>query len=229
MDSSINFQIEDGGNLIETVENNLTRLKEKGFSDESLARLKAALEDAELKETAQNNAVAAVQNKTAEQDSIVAGVYNNVKIIRDSVRSAFEGYAAILAQFKTDEAIPRSVKNLVSFCKYLNPLVVEKKEILLVNNLMQSNIDDLGTAETRIKNADAEQESAKKIQVSATMQRNNAAKKLKSEMGKVRSFVKTLFANEPEFTVLFDPIPKGRGGGGNGKDDTTPPETPPTT
>ena len=230
MDSNINYEILDGNNLSKTVDGKLVLLKEDGFSDETNTNLKTALADLEAKETAQNTAAKKAQNKTAEQDKIITGVYSLVKRTRNSVRSAYEDDQAMLSQFRVNEPIPNSVKNLRSLCEYLNPLVIKESAVLLKNGLMQNDIDELGTASSRILAVDSEQEQAKKLQQSATILRNNAAKELTKQIKKVRTFVKARFEKRPEISVLFDPIPKGRGGSGSG-DEPTPPDntTPPTT
>lgn len=220
MDSTINYTILDANNLTKTVDNQMQLLKENGFSEETNANLKAALQNLELKEAAQSTAVKESQKKTAEQDQVVTGVYALIKRVRNAVRSAYEDNQAMIAQFKANEQIPNSVKNISSLCKYLHPLVVKENALLLKNGLMQNDIDELGTASGRILAADSEQESAKKLQQAATVIRNDAAKEVSKHMKKIRNFIKARFDKRPEIAVLFDPIPKGRGGS-NGEEETT--------
>lgn len=221
MDTQINATIQDGNNLTKTVDNQLTLLKQNGFDEGTNTNLKAAIADLIVKETAQSNATKTALNKTTEQDHIVSGVYEVIKKTRIAVRNAYEDDQIKLTLFKMDESIPSSVKSLRSVCKYLYPLVVQESAVLLKNGLIQAEIDELGTASDRILNADTEQEQAKKLQISSTIIRNDAAKEVKKYIKKIRNFVKARFDKQPEIAVLFEPVAKGRGGSGG---DVNPPE-----
>lgn len=224
MDSTINYTILEANNLAKTVDSRMQLLKENGFSEDTNANLKAALSDLETKEAAQSTAVKESQKKTAELDQVISGVHALIKRVRNTVRSAYEDNQDMVTQFKADEPIPNSVKNISSLCKYLHPLVVKESTVLLKNGLMQNDIDELSTASERILAADSEQELTKKQQQAATIIRNDAAKVLSKHIKKIRNFIKARFDGQPEITVLFDPISKGRSGG-NGEEEK-PPETP---
>lgn len=149
--------------------------------------------------------------------------------MRNAAKSAFGKDERILKQFKIGEKIPGTVKKLSTTCEYMVTVVEDKKTDLLQSGLVQADLDSLTSAKERLESTDAEQEQAKKLQESATIVRDKAAKVMKEKLDSLRNFVAAAFVKKPEIAVQFKPIPKGRGGKGKDDtppDDTTPPDTP---
>ncbi len=223
MANSTDYLLQDSEAALVSVNANRAALTEKGFSDAAyndLVNARSGLKSAEL---AQQKAVKLVERKTAEQDAVITGITELIRKVRNAARSAYENDPQKLSQFKIGEKIPDTVKKLRTTCEYIASVVDEKKADLLQSGLVQEDVDELNTASDRLAAADAEQEAAKKTQVSATLSRDAAEKLLKKKLTKLRNFVKSAFANKPEMLVQFTPIPKGRGKGGPGDDENTPP------
>lgn len=217
----IDFLIQDFGALILAVDANRTAMDAKGFTEASYTTLTTANENLMQKEAAQQKAVELVSDKTAEQNQAIENVTALIKRIRSAAKSAYGNDARNLKLFKCDERIPASIMKLRPMCEYLTGLVLEKHEVLVQNGLTQADIDELNSAYGNLVAADASQENAKKLQVTATLTRDEAAEKLKDKMFRVRNFAQACFAKNPEILLQFKPIPKGAGG--RGKGDVTPP------
>lgn len=200
-------------------------MQAKGFDESSYLAFKTAKEELTAKETAQQRAVKFAQSKTADQDTLIKEITAVIKMVQNAAKSAFGKDEQKLKLFKVKERIPTSVKGLRSLCEYLKEMVAEQNEILLKNGLSQEDIDSLGLASSNLTTVDAEQENAKKLQVKATLTRDNAAANLKDQTFRVRSFAQACFAKNPAVLIEFEPITKGHGGKRKGGDDT-PPENP---
>jgi hypothetical protein len=167
--------------------------------------------------------------KTAIQNAVMQEVTELLKSVRNAAKSAFGKDERILKQFKIGEKIPGTVKKLSTTCEYMVGVVEDKKTDLLKSGLVQADLDNLTTAKERLESSDAEQEQAKKLQESATIVRDKAAKLMKEKLDSLRNFVAAAFVKKPEIAVQFKPIPKGRGGKGKpGDDEGTPPPDEPT-
>ncbi|MCL4550924.1 MAG: hypothetical protein M1495_20420 [Bacteroidetes bacterium] len=94
--------------------------------------------------------------------------------------------------------------------------------------MKQEKVDALKALPAELKAADDAQETAKKVQKTRTMERDQAAKVLKERTNKIRNFAKACFSDRPEILVQFNPIPKGRGGANGKEESNTPPVNPPS-
>ncbi|MCL5028549.1 MAG: hypothetical protein M1480_05960 [Bacteroidetes bacterium] len=222
----IDHQIQDCDFLLKAVDGNRTAMTAKGFTEAKYTSLTSAKMALIMKEAAQQKAVKLVDDKTAEQNESIKTVTGIIQQVKNSGKSAYGKDARLLKIFKVGETIPASVGALRSQCEYFTALVLEHHDVLLENGLTQEDIDALNSSYGLLVSADASQENAKKLQVSATMMRDDASKKLKDQTFKTRSFAQTCFAKNPEILVQFKPLPKGGGRGGNGGTDNNPP-TPP--
>ncbi|MCX6170593.1 MAG: hypothetical protein NTX65_14720 [Ignavibacteriales bacterium] len=208
----IDYLLQDCEALIQTIDDNRSAMTAKGFSDSNYTALIDAKENLKSKEAAQQKAVKLVGDKTAEQNLSITEVTNLIKKIRNSARSSYGNDERNLKLFRIGELIPTSVKKLRPMCEYLSGLILEKQEMLLQNGLMQEDIDELNSAYGKLVSVDASQENAKKLQVTATLMRDEAAEKLKDKMFRARNFANACFSKNPEILIQFKPIAKGAGG-----------------
>ncbi len=231
MAAKVDYQLQDAEALLKTVYNNREAMNAKGFSDASHTALVDAKENLLLKEAAQQKAVQLVADKTAEQNQCIENVSSLIKRIRSAAKSAYGNDEKSLKLFKVGEKIPSSVKKLRPMCEYIEGLVLEHHDILLQNGLVQADIDELHSSYGNLVAVDATQENAKKLQVAATLTRDDAAKKLKDKVFRVRNFANACFAKDKEILVQFQPVAKSAGGRNGGDDDANasqPPDAPKT-
>lgn len=229
MAAKVDYQLQDSEALLKAVYNNRDAMNAKGFSDASYTAIVDAKENLLLKEAAQQKAVQLVADKTAEQNQCIDDVAELIQRIRSAAKSAYGNDDKSLKLFKVGEKIPSSVKKLRPMCEYIEGLTLEHHDVLLQNGLVQADIDELHSSYGRLVAVDATQENAKKLQVAATLTRDDAADKLKDKVFRVRNFAKACFAKDKEILVQFQPVAKSSGGR-NSADETnaqTPP-VPPT-
>jgi hypothetical protein len=226
MDSLINYIVEDGENLSETIDEKAELLKAEGFDEENNVQLKAALAELKLKAQAQNKSVNDTEKKSAAQIKVVSKTKSLLQRLRDAARGAFQDDPKKLKQFKVDEAIPRGPGKLTALIEYLIPLVDEEKVILGKNGFLQADIDNLKAAPANVEAAGNARKKNVKAQKSATMVRNDAAEVVKNLVRKIRRFTKARFAERPEILVLFEPLPKGKSGSSVSGEEETPVATP---
>ncbi len=221
----VDYLIQDSDALLKAVDSNRTAMSAKGFTDAKYAALTGAKTDLISKEAAQQKAVKLVDDKTAEQNAAIKHVAGIIQQVKNAAKSAYGKDERMLKIFKVGETISSSVKALRSLCEYMTGLALEHHDVLLENGLTQEDIDALNSSYGMLVAVDASQENAKKLQVSATMLRDEAAAKLKNQAFKVRNFAKTCFAKNPEILVQFKPLP--RLGGGRKNADANTPDNPP--
>ncbi|MFH1197879.1 MAG: hypothetical protein V1720_19415 [bacterium] len=228
MDVTINYLLRDANALKGTVNLNRSAMDEGGFTEENYLTFTTAIEDLQAKETAQQNAVENTGEKTAVQNETLERIRKLVSDIRAAAKSTYGKDQRNLKLFKVGTVITKSVKNLIPVVTALNELVTERKLLLMKNGLTQVKIDALAAAASDLNTVDKEQENAKSLQKTRTIERDTAAKNLQEQVFKIRNFAKACFSDRPEILVQFKPIPKGRSGAGNGEIET-PPEnsTPP--
>ncbi len=221
MDATINYLQRDSGALKATVDLNRTEMNNSGYTEESYTAFTNNISELDEKETAQEKAVKDTEDKTILQNQTIAQAQGLISDVKAAAKSAYGDDARNLHMFNIGADIPKSVKNLVPLCSYMSELVEEKKADLLKNGLRQEKIDSLKAMPAKLKTADDEQEMAKKVQKTRTLERDKAARVLKAKVTKIRNFAKTCFSDKPEILIQFDPIPKGHGGG-NGSDKNAP-------
>jgi hypothetical protein len=217
MSEKIDYLIQDCDALLKAIDENREAMDAKGFSEARYTALTSANGDLIQKEAAQQRAVKLVNEKTVEQNDAMESVSEIIQQIRNAVKSAYGKDDAKLNLFKVGDRVPATVKALRSLTEYMMQLTLEYHDVLLENGLLQEDIDGLNSSYGLLVSTDAVQENAKKLQKTATVVRNDAAKKLKDLMFKTRNFAKTCFAKSPEILLQFKPLPKGRAGG-NGKE-----------
>jgi hypothetical protein len=229
MDASINYLQRDCGALKSTIDTNRTAMNEGGFTEQTFTAFIESIDDLKAKETAQQKAVKDAEDKTAALNELVGSAQKLISDVKAAAKSAYGKDPRNLNAFNIGADIPKSVKNLIPLCSYMNDLITERKTVLLENGFKQAKIDALAALPEQLNAADDGQENAKKIQKTRTMERDAAARVLKEKAAKIRNFAKACFSDKPEILLQFDPITKGRGGDGDDEEKTTTTPTTPTT
>ncbi len=226
MNAKVNYNIQDGNALDETIGRNEAALTAKGFPAENLTVLQECIGTLQAKESALNTGEKNLEDLTAEQNVCIASTKGLVSKVRNAASSAYVGNARVLKLFNVGigKKIPRGINQLRAECELLSPIVVERKADLLKGGLQESDVTELGEAPAKLIDVDKRQEDAKKIRNQATIERDEADKALKNIKTKIRKFINAAFTGKPAILVQFEPIPKGRGGAGS--DGDTPPENP---
>jgi hypothetical protein len=216
MDKSVDYELQDASVLINRIEANKAVLAEKGFPDDKLAVLTAAYDEAKGKNTAQEKAVKFMNDKTIEQNRIFSALLRLIVKIQKAAKSAYGEDLKAKKKYKMGEIQPRSVNALINWGEYFTGLLLEEDAVLLRNGLVPQDITEFHQLLTSLHAVDPSQESAKKLQVTATKARDNSIKRLKDQVNRTRNFVKAAFSNDEEMLIQFQPVPKGRAGAGNG-------------
>ncbi len=210
----IDYVLQDAATLLEVITANRDLLRSKGFTEAREEVINNAYNEAKQKNGAQIKALKLVNEKTNEQDIAFDNFLQLVVKVQNAAKSAFNGNSGMLKKFRIGDKQPGSVKALTTWGEYFSGLILEYDDILLENGLVQDDLTAFNTAYSQLLAVDAAQESAKRLQVSATIARDAAIKKLKDQIVRVRNFAKAAFAGNPELLVQFKPMPKGRGGQG---------------
>jgi len=219
MNKSVDYELQDASVLLERVAANNEVLTQKGYTSAKLDALSSAFQEAKTKNTAQVKAVKLMNEKTIEQDLVFTSVLKSIVKIQKAAKSANGEDPVTKKKFKIGDTQPRSVKSLITWGEYFTSLLLEHDTVLLQNGLVQQDLADFNSMLTRLRAVDPSQESAKKLQVAATLSRDNSVKKLKDLVNRTRNFVKAAFSGNQEMLIQFQPLQKGRGGGSNGKPD----------
>jgi hypothetical protein len=215
MDSAVNYTIMDGNNLAKTVEEQLVKLKAENFNEEDLTALKVSITDLIAREKEQELAVNFTETKVAAKDKVFDVTIATIKRMREAARGGFAKEPKKLKQFRTDETISKGAATLSSTCEYLAPIAEAEIAVLSKNGFNQADLVILKGAPEQVKTAASDSRRALKQQKAATIIRNDAADEVTRLAKKIRRFVKARFAEKPEVMVLFEPLPKGKGGGGS--------------
>ena len=224
MEAKIEKLKEKGAAKKKAIDDNRAKLDAKGYKPEKYEVFTAALDDLNNKDAEQEKSVELAESKTAEQNAVKDGCTELAGKTFNAAKSAFNGDQKMLKLFKVDEKIPRALKPLGVFCQYLGNTAQENKAVMLDNGLEEEDITNLQSAPIRLEDADTAQGSALKAQKTATILRDQAGDKVKSEITKIESFVKAKFQKDTEMLVAFDVLPKPRG---RKSSKNTKPPTPP--
>jgi hypothetical protein len=228
MNAAINYLQRDSSTLKGTVDLNRSEMDKGGFTEETYTNFSGNIADLNLKETVQEKAVKDTENKSALLSGVITKAQSLISDIKAAAKSAYGSDPRNLNMFNIGADIPKSVKNLIPLCNYMCELAEERKVDLLKNGFKQEKIDALKAMPVELTAADDNQEAAKKIQKTRTMERDKAANILKVNAAKIRNFAKACFSDRPEILLQFDPITKGRGGEGGDEEDKNTPQTPTT-
>ena len=228
MNVKINYNIQDGNALDETVSRNEAALAEKGFPAEYRTTLQEKISSLTAKEDNLNAKEKRLEDLTAGQNAYIVESQNLISKVRNAASGAYVGNTRVLKIFNlgVNKRIPKGISSLRAECEYLIPIVTERAADLIKGGLQQADITALGEAPAKLTDADKQQEDAKKQRNQATIERDEADKELKKIKTKIRNFVKTAFAGNKAMLTQFEPIPKTRGGGKDDEGGTTPPAPP---
>ncbi len=227
MNKLVNYHIEDGNTLDETVTRNITALQEKGFDPENQTTLQSCIADTTAKEKAQIKAEKDREDKTAEQNTTVSETVDLIRKVRGAALTAYDTDKRTQALFNAgiNKKVPTRTNGVRSECEYLSTVIPGREQVLLKNGLVREDINNIISASARIVAVDKVQEDAKKLLKSATEDRDLSVKALKAIKKKIRNFVKTAYANNSVMLVQFEPMARGRGGS-SGDNTNTPPAPP---
>ncbi len=214
MDAEINYLLQDSKVLDGTITTNKAVMMENGFLEEDYTEFTTAREDLRTKETAQEKAVKKVSDFTTVQNNIIEEHRDLISQVKTAAKAIFGNDARALKPYEIGKDIPKSVSRLSSECDIMSELVKERSADFSRRGFIQTKQTKLANGSSAIEAADKQQENAKKLQKSATLERDAAAKVLKDKVFRIRNFAKTCFSGKPEILVQFDPIPKGKGGAG---------------
>jgi len=210
MAEKIDYLLQDTELLKTTVANNRAAMDLKGYTDARYNNLTGAETELRQKEVTQQNAVKLVNQRTATQNNSMAKVAATTKLFQNAAKSAFGNDTVNLKKFRVGEVVPNTVKKLATWAEYFTGLTLEHKDILLQNGVTEEDLTELNSAYGLLISSDAAQENAKKLQLAATQERDEAYKKLLDQIFKTRNFAKACFAKRPEILVQFKPLAKGR-------------------
>lgn len=221
MANTIDYLMQDAESLLNAIDANRKAMMEKGFSDASYNAFKEVKEILVRREKEQARAVSNKIDKTRDQEIIMRKIADRITGVKSAAKSAFGRDQKTLKLFKIGDPIPNSVKKLRPLCEYLIGIVTEHHDSLIQNGLTEDDITGLNSSLGELVSIDTTQEMAKKQQVAATMDRDDAVEALKDKMFRIRNFAKVCFASYPDILVLFKPIPRGLGGRGKAVDAST--------
>lgn len=200
--------------LLQGIANHKAELESRGFGEQRELKLRAMLNDVLKKDSAQKAATAILLQRTQQQETAMSNSWAAISRIQNSGKAAFGRRSTILKEFRVGLNRPKSVKEMRMALEYMTALVVKYNADLIANGMLQEEIEGLSDVYAELIAADTVQESAKKVKSGATALRDEAVKKLNSEIFKVRKLATAAFAGNKAVLQEFKPIAKtGRRGG----------------
>ncbi len=222
MDVRIEELQEQGDATKKAVEDNRAKLDAKNFKQAKFDSFNSARTDLDAKDKAQTLSVEKAVSATSEKQNTKQEAISLIEKVGYTVKSATDD-ATEQKKFKIDESITGGYKGIIERCEYLDGLDEVSHTFLIDNGMTQEDIDNIKAMPEKLRAANSAQIKAKKDQKTATEIRDAAAKVYKSEINKIRNFVKANFPKDRAMLIAFEPVSKGGGRGGN----DTPPPTPP--
>ncbi len=210
MSKNVDYELADASAVIDRVKENSETLTQKGFTKAKEDALVNAYNEVKLKNGVQLKAVKLAIERTAAQNAAFNNLLGLITRIQNAAKSAYGRNDAVLKKFRVGDKQPNTVGRLTSWGEYFTGIILEHDEDLLANGLLQDDLTNLSLYYANLIAADTAQESAKKLQASATIERDKAVHNLRDHLMRTRNFVKAAFAKNPEILVQFKPLPKGR-------------------
>ncbi|RJP70817.1 MAG: hypothetical protein C4539_05795 [Ignavibacteriales bacterium] len=210
MSKNVDYELADASAVIDRVKENSETLTQKGFTKAKEDALVNAYNEVKLKNGVQLKAVKLAIERTAAQNAAFNNLLGLITRIQNAAKSAYGRNDAVLKKFRVGDKQPNTVGRLTSWGEYFTGIILEHDEDLLANGLLQEDLTNLSLYYANLIAADTSQESAKKLQASATIERDKAMHNLRDHLMRTRNFVKAAFAKNPEILVQFKPLPKGR-------------------
>ena len=227
MDERIEHLKEDGDAVKKAMDTNRTKLDAKNFKQAKYDSFTAAQLNLDLKDKEQSKAEELAISATTEKNNTkqeAADLINNLNL---TVKSAVGNDKYTLKMFKVDEPITGGYNGIIDRCEYLGGIDEANLNILFDNGMTQEAFETIKAMPEKLRNANSSQNAAKKKQKAATEVRDAAGKAFKSEINKIRNFVKANFPKDKEMLIAFEPVPKDGGSKGGDSETTTPPQNPP--
>ena len=163
-------KILQGANVMgKTVAKYATEMAGAGITTRMIESAAADLAD---KDTKQKQSVNLTAQKTALQNQIMREGMNAINKIQNGAKSGFEKNKTILKAFHIGTDKPKTVKGMTRELEYIQDTATTHQDVLKKNGITDADIARLGTIAVNLKEADGEQEQAKKLQMNATADRD---------------------------------------------------------
>jgi hypothetical protein len=218
----VNEILQDANVLGKTVAKYATEMADAGVT---ATMVESTAGDLAEKDKQQKLAVDLVAKKTALQNQIMQDGMDAINKIQNAAKSAFGKNKTITKEFHIGIDKPVTVKGMMRELAYIKDTATTYVDDLKKNGIKDADIAVLDTIADGLKEADADQEQAKKLQVNATADRDKALQVLKDLMTKIRNNAKVVFAKNDNVLNEFSSILNTK----SSKKVTPPPASAPTT
>jgi pullulanase/glycogen debranching enzyme len=199
----VNEILQDANLLEKTVAKYATEMADAGVS---ASMVEGAASDLAEKDKKKKQAVDLVAEKTALQNQIMLQGMDAINKIQSGAKSAFGKNKTITKEFHIGVDKPVTVKGMMRELVYIKDTATTYLTDLKKNGIKDADIAALDTIATDLKEADADQEQAKKLQVNATADRDSSLQVLKDLMTKIRNNAKVVFAKNENVLNEFSSI-----------------------
>jgi hypothetical protein len=205
----VNEILQDANVLGKTVTKYETEMADAGVT---VAAVESAASDLAEKDKKQKQAVDLVAEKTALQNQVMQQGTDAINKIQNGAKSAFGKNKTITKEFHIGLDKPVTVKAMMRELAYIKDTATMYLTDLKKNGIKDADIAVLDTIAADLKEADGDQEQAKKLQVNATADRDKALQVLKDLMTKIRNNAKVVFAKNENVLNEFSSILNAKSG-----------------
>jgi hypothetical protein len=203
----VNEILQDANVMEKTVSKYETEMADAGVTAPMVGSAAADLAEKDKK---QKLAVDLVAEKTALQNQIMQQGMDAINKIQSGAKSAFGKNKTITKEFHIGTDKPAAVKGMMRELAYMKDTATLYAADLKKNGMKDADIAVLDTIAADLKEADADQEQAKKLQVNATAERDKSLHALKDLMTKIRNNAKVVFAKNENVLNEFSSILNAR-------------------
>ena len=206
MAKKVDLTLEDASALLIPADKYKTELAEAGMKQEDIDNLKSLIEILRAKDTAQKGTKGTKLVKTSEQDKAMKQAAKIINRIKKAVKGVFSKDKAVQKEFHVGNKIPGTVAKMNTELEHYENKATEYLDKLAKKGIKQSDVEKLEQARVGLMEADAVQESTRKLVPAATMTRNQALKELKEQVFQIRNSAELVFEDKPEILKEFETI-----------------------
>lgn len=221
MSISLEQRVQDANVLISVFEKYAPQMAEVGETAESLLELRNVKDAVVLKNTAHKDAMHKVNELTKAQNLQMASANLLIVKFQKAAKSVFTDKQN-LKEFRIGEEAPKSVSEMVIVLSLIKNVAGQRLSDLAIVGLKESDLAEFDTRSAALTAADNVQENAKRVQLTASSEKDAAMKQLIGIMSRIRKRAAFRFASDKNILAEFRSIIPSK------KTKTTVTETPAT-
>ena len=221
MSISLEQRVQDANVLTSVFEKYAPQMAEVGETADSLLELRNVKDAVVLKNTAHKDAMHKVNELTKAQNLRMENAGQLIAKFQKAAKSVFTDKQN-LKEFRIGEEAPKSVSEMVIVLSLIKNIAGQRLSDLAIVGLKESDLAEFDTRSAALTAADNVQENAKRVQLTASSEKDAAMKQLIGIMSRIRKRAAFRFASDKNILAEFRSIIPSK------KTKTTVTETPAT-